>query len=47
MSALVFGELLDSIIVSACLVWGFVASLDIILLLHSYGEFKISWVAIP
>ena len=39
-------ELLGSVILSACLVWGFVATFGIILLVHQYGEFKIS-VAIP
>jgi len=39
-------ELLGSVILSACLVWGFVATLGIILLVHQYGEFKIS-MAIP
>jgi len=32
-------ELLGSVILSAYLVWGFVAALCIILLVHQYGEF--------
>ena len=32
-----FWELLGSIILSACLVWGVVASLAIFLLVHQYG----------
>ena len=41
-----FCELLGSVILSACLVWDFVASLAIILLVHQYGKFEIS-LAIP
>ena len=39
-----FCELLGSIILFACLVWGFVASLTSILVIHDYGKFKISLV---
>jgi len=39
-------QLLGSIILSAFLVWGLVASLAIILLVHHYGKFEIS-LAIP
>jgi len=39
-------QLLGSIILSAFLVWGLIASLAIILLVHHYGEFEIS-LAIP
>ena len=39
-------ELLGSIILSACLGLGFVASLAVIQVIHNYGKFKIS-VAIP
>ena len=38
--------LLGSNVLSACLVWGFVASLAVILLVHQYGPIKIS-LAIP
>ena len=41
-----FWELLGSIILSACLVWGVVASLAVILLVHQYGKIEIS-LAIP
>ena len=36
----VFCELLGSIILSACLVWGVVASLAVFLLVHQYGISK-------
>ena len=42
----VFCELLGSIILPACLVWDFVASLAIIRVIHNYGKFKNS-VTIP
>ena len=35
-----FYELLGSIILSACLVWGVVASLAVFLLVHQYGISK-------
>ena len=35
-----FCELLGSIILSACLVWGVVASLAVSLLVHQYGILK-------
>ena len=35
-----FCELLGSIILSACLVWGVVASLAVFLLVHQYGISK-------
>ena len=35
-----FCELLGSIILSACLVWGIVASLAVFLLVHQYGISK-------
>ena len=35
-----FCELLGSTILSACLVWDFVASLAIIQVIHNYGKFK-------
>jgi len=35
-------ELLGGINQSACLLWGFAASLAIILLIHQYGKFEIS-----
>ena len=41
-----FCELLGNNILSACLVWGFVASLAVILLVHQYGKIEIS-MAIP
>ena len=41
-----FCELLGSIILSACLVWGVVAALAVILLVHQYGKIEIS-LAIP
>ena len=41
-----FCELLGSIILSSCLVWGVVASLAVILLVHQYGKIEIS-LAIP
>ena len=37
----VFCELLGSIILSACLVWGFVASLALIQLIHNHGKVNI------
>ena len=39
-------ELLGNIILSACQVWGFVAALAIIWVIHNYGKFEIS-LAIP
>ena len=41
-----FCELLGTNILSACLVWGFVVSLAVIVLVHQYGKIKIS-IAIP
>ena len=41
-----FCELLGSVILSACLVWAFVASLAVFLLVYQYGKFEIS-LAIP
>ena len=41
-----FGELLGSIIPSACLVWGFVAQLAVVLLVYQYGKIEIS-LAVP
>ena len=41
--ASVFCELLGSIILSACLVWGVVASLAVFLLVHQYGILKFPW----
>ena len=38
-----FCELLGSIILSACLVWGVVASLAVFLLVHQYGILKFPW----
>ena len=38
--ASVFCEVLGSIILSACLVWGVVASLAVFLLVHQYGISK-------
>ena len=41
-----FCELLGSIILSVCLVWGVVASLAVFLLVYQYGKIEIS-LAIP
>ena len=41
-----FCELLGNIILSACLVGGFVAALAVIRVIHNYGKFEIS-LAIP
>ena len=38
-----FCELLGGIILSACLVWGVVASLAVFLLVHQYGILKFPW----
>jgi len=37
----VFFELQGSIILSACLIWDFVACLAIILLIHYHGQFEV------
>ena len=41
-----FCELLGHVIQSACLVWGVVASLALILVIHNYGNFEISFATL-